>query len=229
MKSSSLIICPAICRVCPRRVALRRPLSPAHASKAELRYGVGGDGRGRGRMEGRTRTGDHLSRVSLISLHGNSIFIMSGVERGKEGRREGGWEGAAESGGAAVTRATACSTRARRGARRAMRWGAQRGTEMVQPAVIAPRDAGAVKSFTQYGKMISSNLALQYYSKYFLATSHFLSVGRCSRLDSPSSSPLLLAARASSMNYPPHLPSFFRLDSLVSFTNFSGLYRISGP
>ena len=146
MKSSSLIICPTICRVCPRRVALRRPLSPAHA---ELRYGVGGDGRrGRGRMEGRTRTrtGDHPPRVSLISLHGNSIFIMSGVERGKEGRREGGWEGAAESGGAAVTRATACSTRARRGARRAMRWGAQWGTEMVQPAVIAPRDAGAVRS-----------------------------------------------------------------------------------
>ena len=105
MKSSSLIICPTICRVCPRRVALRRPLSPAHASKAELRYGVGGDGR-RGRMEGRTRTrtGDHPPRVSLISLHGNSIFIMSGVERGKEGRREGGWERAAESGGAAVTR-----------------------------------------------------------------------------------------------------------------------------
>ena len=40
------------------------------------------------------RTDDHLSRVSLISLHGNSIFIMSGVERGLGGggrvRRRGG-------------------------------------------------------------------------------------------------------------------------------------------
>ena len=159
MKSSSLIICPTICRVCPRRVALRRPLSPAHASKAELRYGVGGDGRADagGWRDGRGRR-VIISLVCLSSVCMETPFSSRAEwsEGGKEGRREG----AAESGGAAVTRATACSTRARRGARRAMRWGAQRGTEMVQPAVIAPRDAGAVKSFTQYGKMISSNLAL---------------------------------------------------------------------